>query len=89
MPESVTDRPTKSHEYIFLMSKSANYFYDHEIIKEPAVYGTQDIRGSQGRSGHHKKPKEKIKFEVRLMENMGRNPLELFARKGINARFGL
>jgi hypothetical protein len=37
MPESVTDRPTKSHEYIFLLSKSADYFYDMEAIKEPHV----------------------------------------------------
>jgi len=35
MPESVTDRPTRSHEYIFLMSKSERYYYDHEAIKEP------------------------------------------------------
>lgn len=34
MPESVTDRCTKSHEYIFLMSRSAQYFYDAEAIKE-------------------------------------------------------
>jgi DNA modification methylase len=37
MPESVTDRPTKSHEYLFLLSKSERYHYDHEAIKEPAV----------------------------------------------------
>jgi DNA modification methylase len=37
MPESVTDRPTKSHEYIFLLTKSAKYFYDHEAIQEDAV----------------------------------------------------
>ena len=36
MPESVTDRCTKSHEYIFLLSKSAHYYYDAESIKEPA-----------------------------------------------------
>jgi DNA modification methylase len=36
MPESVTDRPTKAHEYIFLLSKSARYFYDAEAIKEEA-----------------------------------------------------
>jgi len=35
MPESVTDRPTKSHEYIFLMSKLARYFYDADAIREP------------------------------------------------------
>ncbi len=37
MPESVTDRPTKSHEYLFLLAKSANYFYDAEAIKEQVV----------------------------------------------------
>lgn len=36
MPESVTDRCTKAHEYIFLLSKSAKYYYDYEAIKEPA-----------------------------------------------------
>lgn len=39
MPESVTDRPTKAHEYIFLLSKSREYYYDAEAIKEPATYG--------------------------------------------------
>lgn len=37
MPESVTDRCTKSHEYIFLLAKSRDYYYDHEAIKEKAV----------------------------------------------------
>lgn len=37
MPESVTDRCTKAHEYIFLMSKSPRYFYDAEAIKEENV----------------------------------------------------
>ena len=36
MPESVRDRCTKSHEYIFLFSKSKKYFYDNEAIKEDA-----------------------------------------------------
>jgi len=36
MPESVTDRPTRAHEYIFLFSKSSRYYYDNEAIKEPA-----------------------------------------------------
>jgi len=35
MPESVKDRPTTSHEYIFLLTKSQDYFYDHEAILEP------------------------------------------------------
>jgi DNA modification methylase len=37
MPESVTDRPTRSHEYVFLLAKSQKYFYDHKAIKEPLV----------------------------------------------------
>lgn len=37
MPESVKDRPTRAHEYIFLLSKSPRYFYDVEAVKEPAV----------------------------------------------------
>ena len=44
MPESVRDRCTKSHEYIFLLSKSKNYKYDNEAIKEPVKqdWGTRD-----------------------------------------------
>lgn len=37
MPESVTDRCTKAHEYLFLLSKGPRYFFDHEAIKEPAT----------------------------------------------------
>ena len=37
MPESVRDRCTKAHEYVFLLSKSERYFFDAEAIKEPAV----------------------------------------------------
>ena len=36
MPESVTDRPTKSHEYVFLMSKQPRYFYDADAVREGA-----------------------------------------------------
>jgi DNA modification methylase len=35
MPESVTDRPTRAHEYVFLLTKSARYFYDAQAIAEP------------------------------------------------------
>jgi len=43
MPESVRDRCTKSHEYIFLLSKNKSYYYDNESIKEPAKdWGTRD-----------------------------------------------
>jgi len=53
MPESVTDRCTKSHEYIFLLTKSAKYFYDAEAIKEPVTDPTisrlsQDLASQEG-----------------------------------------
>jgi DNA modification methylase len=44
MPESVTDRCTKSHEHLFLFSKSAKYYFDHEAMKEPIASLTQQSR---------------------------------------------
>jgi len=46
MPESVRDRCTKAHEYIFLLSKSDRYFFDNEAMKEPAVDGETRNRRS-------------------------------------------
>jgi DNA modification methylase len=57
MPESVTDRPTKSHEHIFLLTKSAKYFYDHEAIKEPAIWAN-DLRNGAGRQTYDGKRAE-------------------------------
>jgi DNA modification methylase len=46
MPESVTDRCTKAHEYVFLLSKSARYFFDAKAIAEPSeTYGRQNTNG--------------------------------------------
>jgi DNA modification methylase len=47
MPESVQDRCTKAHEYIFLLSKSQKYYYDHEAIKEP-LKGEPEVRDKNG-----------------------------------------
>lgn len=44
MPESVRDRCTKSHEYIFLLTKSPKYYYDHEAMREPAVKKPQKMQ---------------------------------------------
>lgn len=48
MPESVTDRPTKSHEYLFLLSKKARYFYDADAIKEPAIDAGKFVKTNGG-----------------------------------------
>lgn len=74
MPESVKDRCTKSHEYIFLLSKKPHYYFDYEAIQEPAVgqygdetaikfggnkYGDNDDSHFQTYSGNEWKPKHK------------------------------
>jgi site-specific DNA-methyltransferase (adenine-specific) len=51
MPESVNDRCTKAHEYIFLLSKKERYFYDRESIREP-IKPTTDGKSSVRRSGN-------------------------------------
>ncbi len=81
MPESVTDRCTKAHEYIFLLTKSAKYFYDSEAVKEPvsevslkrAEYGWDCDRpstknASMGGDGIHVE-----KMGTRFVNPAGRN----------------
>jgi DNA modification methylase len=71
MPESVTDRCTKAHEYIFLMSKSANYHFDNEAIKEDSVW---DIDGTGT-----------IKRAERQREGLKSNPTEM--KNGIRIKY--
>jgi DNA modification methylase len=68
MPESCTDRPTKAHEYLFLLTKRAKYYYDADAVREAAVYegdarhlrfdaaaccpGARPDNGSRGRTGN-------------------------------------
>jgi DNA modification methylase len=56
MPESVQDRCTKAHEYIFLLSKSARYHYDHTAIMEPAQYGEQHAKKTTSWGTNRKHP---------------------------------
>jgi hypothetical protein len=49
MPEPVTDRPTKSHEYVFLLSKSPRYYYDYVAVRERGVMVAGDSAGSSQR----------------------------------------
>ena len=68
MPESVKDRPTKAHEYIFLLSKSKNYYYNAEAIKEKCIWdldGLQtDARKERAFSDHKAMP-TKLKNGIR------------------------
>jgi len=73
MPESVTDRPTKAHEYIFLLSKSERYFYDQEAIKEPSV---GDWHGGDFQSERN----------LSLHPTTSRKPRKSVARGGFNGK---
>lgn len=59
LPESVKDRPTKSYEHIFLLSKSPKYYFDYKAIEEPIKAVTED-RYTRGRSGKAKYSGTKI-----------------------------
>ena len=65
MPESVTDRPTKSHEYLFLLTKSPRYFFDADAVREPHAEptgsGGWQSMARNGESGWHARyPKQKV-----------------------------
>lgn len=80
MPESVNDRCTKAHEYVFLLSKRDRYFYDRDAIREP-IKPTTDGRAGVRRSGNSKTrnrehwgvPHEPINVTVEYAEIKGAN----------------
>lgn len=53
MPESVKDRCTKAHEYIFLLSKGPRYYFDSEAMQEDAIYGARGSQFDTGKTGAH------------------------------------
>jgi DNA modification methylase len=61
MPESVQDRCTKAHEYIFLLSKSQKYYFDHESIKEQAKVSSEGIRFGGSKYNDNDDPKHATK----------------------------
>lgn len=69
MPESVTDRPTRAHEYIFLLTKSRNYYYDAEAIKTETKDPVADVR--KNRSNKKRTPTRMVDG----MRNSGLYPL--------------
>ena len=76
MPESVKDRCTKNHEYIFLLSKSYNYFYDHEAIQEQAVWdldGTGTLKRKKRVKDNQKSNPSDQKNGIRKIYTNGKN----------------
>ena len=51
MPESVTDRPTKAHEYVFLLAKQPRYYYDAEAIAESSIHAGAVVFNNNGKNG--------------------------------------
>lgn len=80
MPESVSDRCTKSHEYIFLLSKSEKYFFDNEAIKEPSSdLGKTKIRFGGNKYGDSDDPKHATKSGNEYIDNGKRNKRDVWS----------
>ncbi len=89
MPESVTDRCTKSHEYIFLLSKNKQYYFDHEAIREPTAESSaarmlrgvsdthKNINGAPGQTPHsmNKSRKNARAFGAKVQEGTKRGDI--------------
>lgn len=72
MPESVGDRCTKSHEYLFLLSKSARYYFDAEAIKEPAVSASLKSFTDNGRDKQRGHRRRHAGFNGRYAEKLAK-----------------
>src|SRR5690606_17950608 len=72
MPESVTDRPTRSHEYVFLLTKSARYFYDAEAIRETTT-GNTHARRRDGEPSPKEVATERSGAHAQAGKGMSRN----------------
>lgn len=70
MPEPVKDRCTKAHEYIFLFTKSTNYYYDFESAREPATYAGHSRGGSKNRYGQNNGNLNYKNYETRNMRDV-------------------
>jgi len=74
MPESVTDRPTKAHEYVFLLSKQGRYFYDADAVREPQVDEYKKYLAKRGTNGKYEDQNHKANHLSRDSFNpKGRN----------------
>ncbi|OPZ47949.1 MAG: putative methyltransferase [Bacteroidetes bacterium ADurb.BinA104] len=84
MPESVTDRPTKSHEYVFLLTKKARYYYDADAVREPHAEATfkraKSINSAENRKDRGEAkwqggltPSQQDRYYSKLESSAGRN----------------
>ena len=84
MPESVRDRPTRSHEYLFLLSKSPQYYYDHLSILEPHNLAYVQARKTfnNSKSDNHRQDRDAsfvLKYDGKPIGNpLGRNKRDVW-----------
>jgi hypothetical protein len=92
MPESVTDRPTKAHEYLFLLTKSARYYYDADAVRETSTgrtdVGRMSFRAEIGAGGVWKDEERTGDVSARNLRTVWTKlinpiplPIEIFWRK--------
>lgn len=84
MPESVTDRPTRSHEFVFLFAKSPRYYYDAEAIAETSSAASID-RATRGRATRYEVPGQRPQTIAQESEGRPqlRRALEIAKTKGL------
>lgn len=87
IPESVTDRPTRSHEYVFLLSKRAHYYYDSLAVREPAEWrrwGDQTspkYEDRPGVKGHSIAPRTLSELDLEERRAAGKNLRDVWSIK--------
>lgn len=80
MPESVTDRPTRSHEHVFMLTKSARYFYDALAVREPAAASSiarisqPNFANQQGGPKDYRNGVNRNRSQRQTLENFAANP---------------
>ena len=77
MPETVTDRPTKAHEYIFLLTKNSKYYFNSDLIREPNQDKYDGKRGST---------KTRTKFQSAMRTMSDKEEMKKYATQGRNKR---
>ena len=87
MPESARDRPTKGHEYVFLLAKRSRYYFDQEAVREPAEWArwgkqtTPKYQGTRTAAGWMR-PRTKAELEA-IRRPQSRRAWELFEKHGL------
>ena len=95
MPESVRDRPTRSHDYVFLLAKAQRYFFDQEAVKEPVTGNTHSrghgvnpkarMPGANSRIYQHRDPQHPAAHKVRQNESFSAAVAGPVARRNIRS----